>query len=211
MEVLTSRQTYDLHPDDAWKRLKLRVRKPVELAVLQQVAGWREREARERNVPRGRVLKDDAIYEIAQQQPADVAALGRLRSIPKGWERSATAAGLLEAVNRALALPKEELPRLPRQAQAPEGSAAAADLLKVLLKLVAEKEGVATKMLATSDDIERIAAEGEKADVGALRGWRREVFGEKALELVRGETAMRFHQRRLEVFRPAEAVADAAE
>src|SRR5690606_36425536 len=115
---------------------------------------------------------------------------------------SATAAGLLEAVNRALALPKEELPRLPRQAQAPEGSAAAADLLKVLLKLVAEKEGVATKMLATSDDIDRIAAEGERADVGALRGWRREVFGDKALELVRGETAMRFHQRRLEVFRP---------
>ncbi|MCR4268100.1 ribonuclease D, partial [Nitratireductor sp. ZSWI3] len=95
MAVLTARETYDPHPDDAWKRLKLRIRKPIELAVLQQVAAWREREARERNVPRGRVLKDDAIYEIAQQQPRDSEALGRLRTVPKGWERSSAAAGLL--------------------------------------------------------------------------------------------------------------------
>ena len=84
MQVLTSRATYDPQPEDAWKRLKMRLRKPQELAVLQAVAAWREREARERNVPRGRVIKDDAIYEVAQQQPADIAALSRLRTIPKG-------------------------------------------------------------------------------------------------------------------------------
>ncbi|WP_336057297.1 ribonuclease D [Nitratireductor sp. CH_MIT9313-5] len=209
MDVLTARETYDPHPEDAWRRLKLRVRKPIELAVLQHVAAWREREARERNVPRGRVIKDDAIYEAAQQQPKDSQALGRMRSIPKGWERSSTAAGLLGAVAKALATPKEELPRLPKQVHAPEGAAAAAELIKVVLKLVAEREGVAPKMLASSDDIDRIAAEGEKAKVAALSGWRREVFGEEALKLLRGETALRFRNRRIETFTPLKETAGA--
>ncbi|WP_019170452.1 ribonuclease D [Pseudaminobacter salicylatoxidans] len=200
MEVLTSRETYDPHPDDAWKRLKMRVRKPIELAVLQGVAAWREREARERNVPRGRVLKDDAVYEIAQQQPRDTNALGRLRTVPKGWERSSTAAALLEIVNKALQLSKEELPRLPKQQHAPEGSNAAAELLKVLLRQIAEKEGVAAKVLASSDDIDRIAAQGDKADVPAMHGWRREVFGNDAARLVRGELGVKFEQRKVVVF-----------
>ncbi|MBX3569446.1 MAG: ribonuclease D [Rhizobiaceae bacterium] len=197
MEILTSRDTYDPHPEDAWKRLKMRLRKPQELAVVQAVAAWREREARERNVPRGRVLKDDAIYEVAQQQPRDAAALARLRTVPKGWERSATATALLEVVNAALALPKEALPRLPKTIQAPEGSGAASELLKVLLRLVAEKEGVAAKVLASGEDIDRIAAEGEQADVPAMHGWRREVFGNAALRLVRGEVAIRFDKRKI--------------
>jgi len=200
MDVLTSRDTYDLHPENAWTRLKMRVRKPIELAVLQHVAAWREREARERNVPRGRVLKDDAIYEIAQQQPRDATALGRLRTTPKGWERSSSAAALLAAVNAALAIPKEELPKVPRQAQPSEGANAAAEILKVLLRIIAEKEGVAPKIIASGDDIDRIAAEGEKAEVEALTGWRREVFGEKALRLIRGELGIRFQNRRINVF-----------
>lgn len=200
MEILTAHRTYDPHPEDAWRRLKMRMRKPQELAVLQSVATWRELEARERNVPRGRVIKDDAIYEVAQQQPRDAAALARLRSIPKGWERSSGAAGLLSAINAALAIPSHELPKLPRQSHAPEGSAAAAELLKVLLKLVAEDHNVAAKMLASSDDIEKIAAEGEKADVPAMHGWRREVFGDKALKLVGGGLALRFEKRRVTVF-----------
>jgi ribonuclease D len=200
MAILTSPETYDLHPENAWTRLKMRVRKPIELAVLQQVAAWREREARERNVPRGRVLKDDAIYEIAQQQPRDMQALGRLRTTPKGWERSATATGLLGAIGAALALSKEDLPKIPRQAPPGEGANAAAEILKVLLRIVAEKEGVAPKIIAGSDDLERIAAEGEDARIEALAGWRREVFGEKALRLLRGELAIRFHNRRINVF-----------
>lgn len=200
MDVLTSRETYDPHPEDAWKRLKMRWRKPQELAVVQHVAAWREREARERDVPRQRVIKDDAVYEIAQQQPRDQAALARLRMTPKGWERSATAASLLDAVNAALAIPREELPKPPKPSQSPEGSGAAAELLKVLLKLIAEKEGVAPKVLASSDDLDHIAAEGEKADVGALRGWRRAVFGEKALKLVHGELAFKFENRKIVVF-----------
>lgn len=200
MVVLTSRDTYDPKPEDAWKRLKMRLRKPQELAVVQAVAAWREREARERDVPRGRVLKDDAIYEIAQQAPRDVTALARLRTIPKGWERSSTAAALLEAVNTALDLPKEEMPKLPKPFQPPEGSNAAAELLKVLLRIIADKEGVAAKVLASSDDIDHIAAEGEKADVPALHGWRRAVFGEAALRLVRGEVGIKFDKRKIAVF-----------
>ena len=200
MDVLTSRETYDPDPEDAWKRLKMRLRKPQELAVVQAVAAWREREARDRNVPRGRVIKDDAVYEIAQQQPRDTTALSRLRTVPKGWERSATATALLQVVNTALDLPKDQMPRLPKMAQAPEGSSAAAELLKVLLRQVAEKEGVAAKVLASGDDIDRIAAEGEEADVPAMHGWRRQVFGDIAVKLVRGEIALKFDRRKVAVF-----------
>jgi len=198
MAVLESRETYEMDPADAWKRLKMRVKKPVELCVLQHVAAWREREARARNVPRGRVIKDDAIYEIAQQQPVDSEALSRLRTIPRGWERSQQGATVVEIVNEALETPKEAMPRLPRQKQAPEGAQAAIELLRVLLKLTVEKENVAAKIIATSDDLEAIAIDGEAADVPALKGWRRELFGDRALKLIRGELVLRFIDKKVE-------------
>ncbi|KVK56011.1 ribonuclease D [Agrobacterium leguminum] len=198
MDILESRDTYDMHPDDAWLRLKSRLRKPTELAILKFVAAWREREARSRNVPRSRVLKDDAIFEIAQQQPKDAEALSRLRTIPKGWERSASGTAIVETVNAALALPKEEMPKAPRHSHAPEGSGAAVELLKVLLKLTADKHGVAAKVIANSDDLDKIAAEGEKATVAALTGWRRELFGDVALKLINGEVALRFAGKKVE-------------
>ncbi len=198
MNILESRETYDLHPDDAWQRLKMRLRKPQELAVIKYVAAWREREARNRNVPRSRVLKDDAIYEIAQQQPKDAEALGRLRTIPKGWERSNAGAAIIEAVNEALALPKAEMPHVHRHVQAPDGAAASVELLKVLLRLTSEKHGVAAKVIANSEDLERIAAEGDKADVGAMHGWRRELFGDLALKLISGGVGLRFVDKRVE-------------
>ncbi|MBA4776742.1 MULTISPECIES: ribonuclease D [Agrobacterium] len=198
MDILESRDTYDMHPDDAWLRLKSRLRKPTELAILKFIAAWREREARSRNVPRSRVLKDDAIFEIAQQQPKDAEALSRLRTIPKGWERSASGTAIIETVNAALALPKEEMPKAPRHSHAPEGSGAAVELLKVLLKLTADKHGVAAKVIANSDDLDKIAAEGEKATVAALTGWRRELFGDVALKLINGEVALRFAGKKVE-------------
>ena len=198
MAILEAKETYDIHPDDAWQRLKMRLKKPIELAVLQKVAAWREREARSRNVPRGRILKDDGLYEIAQQQPKDMEALSRLRTIPKGWERSSAGTAILEAVNAALELPKADMPKLPRQNQAPEGAQAAGEMLKVLLKLIAEKQGVAAKIIANSEDLERIASEGQNADVGALKGWRRELFGDTALKLINGEVALRFVDRKIE-------------
>ncbi|GAB5463501.1 MAG: ribonuclease D [Hoeflea alexandrii] len=198
MAVLESRSTYEIEPEDAWKRLKMRVKKPVELCVLQHVAAWREREAKSRNVPRGRVIKDDALYEIAQQQPKDAEALSRLRTIPRGWERSQQGATLVEIVNEALETPKDAMPRLPRQKQAPEGAQASIELLRVLLKLTVEKENVAAKIIANSDDLEAIAVDGEAADVPALQGWRRELFGERALKLIRGELALRFANKKVE-------------
>ena len=198
MAVLESRATYEMDPEDAWKRLKMRVKKPIELCVLQLVAAWREREARSRNVPRGRVIKDDAIYEIAQQQPRDAEAMGRLRTIPRGWERSAQGAKLVEIVNQAFEIPKEDMPRLPRHRQAPEGAQAAVELLRVLLKVTVEKENVAAKIIATADDLEAIAIDGEAADVPALMGWRRELFGERALKLIRGELALKFTGKKVD-------------
>ncbi|MEO9772916.1 ribonuclease D [Roseibium sp.] len=196
MQVLTSVTTYRTDPDQAWKRLKLRVRKPVELAVMIEVAAWREEEAQARDVPRSRVIKDDAIYELAAQQPQDTESLGRLRTIPRGFERSKSADDILKAVRRALAVPKGNLPKLPKGRQAPDGSAAAVDLLKVLLKLVSEAHGVAAKVIATVDDLEKIAAD-DRADVAALKGWRRELFGETALKLKRGEVALAFRNRQI--------------
>ena len=198
MAILESANTYDIHPDDAWLRLKARLRKPTELAIVKFVAAWREREARSRNVPRSRVLKDDAIYEIAQQQPKDTDALLRLRTIPKGWERSASGTAVIEAVNAALALPKAEMPHAPKPTRSPEGTGAAVELLKVLLKLISDKEGVAAKVIANSDDLEKIAAEGEGADVAALHGWRRELFGDTALKLISGGVALRFVDKKVE-------------
>ncbi len=198
MDILEARETYDMHPDDAWLRLKSRLRKPTELAILKFVAAWREREARSRNVPRSRVLKDDAIFEIAQQQPKDAEALSRLRTVPKGWERSTSGTAIIETVNAALALPKAEMPQAPRHSHSPEGSGAAVELLKVLLKLSADKHGVAAKVIANSEDLDKIASEGEKAEVQALSGWRRELFGEPALKLIRGEVALRFAGKKVE-------------
>ncbi|MCJ8519223.1 ribonuclease D [Pseudorhizobium tarimense] len=198
MAILESANTYDIHPDDAWLRLKARLRKPSELAILKYVAAWREREARSRNVPRSRVLKDDGIYEIAQQQPKDAEALSRLRTIPKGWERSASGTAVIEAVNAALALPKSEMPHAPKHVRSPEGTGAAVELLKVLLRLISDKEGVAAKVIANTDDLEKIAAEGETAEVAALSGWRRELFGDTALKLISGGVALRFVDKKVE-------------
>ena len=189
MEVLTSPETYRLEPELAWKRLKLRVRKPIELAILQEVAAWREREAQARDVPRGRVLKDDAIYEIAQQQPTTAAALAQLRTIPRGFERSRSAEEILAAVKGVVDLPKDQLPRLPKHRPTANGNGAAVDLLKVLLKMISESHGVAAKVIATVDDLEALAAD-DAADVPALHGWRRELFGETALKLKRGDIAL---------------------
>jgi len=199
MAILTDPATYDLHPDDAWRRLKLRVRKPIELQILKEVAAWREREAREADKPRGRILKDDAIYEIAQQAPTDEQALSRLRTIPRGFERSNAGREIVAAVQRAQAVPRADLPAIPRPPQLPEGTAAAVEFLKVLLKIVVEENGVAAKMIASGDDLEKLAWKGEDATIAAMVGWRREIFGDRALNLLKGETALVYRNRKVEI------------
>jgi ribonuclease D len=188
MDVLTSPETYRAEPERAWERLKSRVRKPKELAVLIEVAAWREREAQTRDVPRGRVIKDEVIGDIAVQAPTTIERLGHLRSLPKGFERSRWGDQIIEAVKRGLDRDQNTLPRLERFRPAPNG-AATVELLKVLLRMTAERHGVAAKVIATVDDLDRIAADDE-ADIPALRGWRRELFGEKALALKHGRMAL---------------------
>jgi len=197
MDVLTSPATYRVEPEDAWRRLKMRARRPVELAALKALAAWREREAQARDVPRGRVLKDDALQEIASQVPTSVEALGALRTIGRGFERSKTGQEIVGLVQEVAALPKEKLPALPRQPRRNDGNSAAVDLLKVLLKMTAEEHGVAPKVIATSDDLEASAADEAEAKVAALSGWRRKLFGEAALRLKRGEVALRFERGRV--------------
>jgi ribonuclease D len=195
MRVLTSPATYRMEPEHAWQRLQTRVRKPKELAVLIEVAAWREREAQTRDVPRGRVLKDDVVGDIAVQAPTTIERLGNLRSLPKGFERSKWGEAIIEAVKRGLARDVKTLPRIERPKGAPNGQATV-ELLKVLLRMTAERHGVAAKVIATMDDLDRIAADDE-ADVPALSGWRRELFGEKALALKHGRLALAVEHNRV--------------
>jgi ribonuclease D len=188
MEVLTSPDTYRADPETAWERLKTRVRKPKELSVLMEVAAWREREAQSRDVPRGRVLKDEAIGDIAMHAPTTTERLAALRSLPRGFERSKWGAEIIEAVKRGLARDPSELPRLDKPRQGINGSATV-ELLKVLLRMASEQHGVAAKVIATVEDLERIAID-DRADVPALHGWRREMFGEQAIALKRGRLAL---------------------
>ncbi|ODT17623.1 MAG: ribonuclease D [Kaistia sp. SCN 65-12] len=198
MSVLTSVDTYQIDPANVWKRLKMRIKKPLQLAVLMEIAAWREREAQARDVPRGRILKDDAIYEIAEQHPTTAEALARLRTIPRGFERSRTAEDILAAVKRAVDLPKDKLPKVPKVKPASDGNGAAVDLLKVLLKMTSEEHGVAARVIATVDDLEAIAGDSN-ADVPPLHGWRRDLFGEQALKLKSGDIALRLDGRRVTI------------
>ncbi|MGB7037754.1 MAG: ribonuclease D [Xanthobacteraceae bacterium] len=195
MSVLTSPDTYRMEPDNAWKRLKSRVRKPKELAVLIEVAAWREREAQSRDVPRSRVLKDEVIADIAVHAPTSIERLKNLRSLPKGFERSRWGEGIIDAVNRALARDPKTLP-LPERLPAAVNGSAIVELLKVLLRMVSEHHHVAAKVIATVDDLDRIAASDE-ADVPALTGWRRELFGESALALKHGKLALAIEKGRV--------------
>jgi len=195
MSVLTSPETYRADPERAWERLKTRVRKPKELAVLIEIAAWREREAQTRDVPRSRVLKDDALGDIATQAPTTIERLGSLRSLPKGFERSRWGEAIVEAVKRGIERDPKTLPKLDRFRAAPNG-AATVELLKVLLRMTAERHAVAAKVIATVDDLDRIAADDE-ADVPAMKGWRRELFGDKALALKHGKLALAVEKGRV--------------
>ncbi|MCB8822084.1 ribonuclease D [Microvirga rosea] len=197
MGILSSPETYQADPDNAWRRLFGRVRKVKEVAVLMEVAAWREREAQSRDVPRGRILKDDALIDIAVSGPRSVEALGRLRTIPNGFERSRTGADILEAVERGLTRDPASVP-IPERSRGRGNTGAVVDLLKVLLKAVSEQEGVAPKIIATVDDLEAIA-EDDDADVPSLHGWRRALFGEKALALKNGQLGLVLERGRVKM------------
>ncbi|HEX2814983.1 MAG TPA: ribonuclease D [Phenylobacterium sp.] len=190
MANLTDPAIYDVEPENAWKRLRPRKHTAKYMAVYKAVAAWRERTAQTRDQPRGRILKDEAIDEVATQAPVDADQLDRLRSVPKGFSGSRFGPDLLSAIREALKDPEAYAPVVERNRTAPSPAAGAVvELLKVLLKARSEEAGVASKLIATVSDLEQIANDDE-CDNAALKGWRREAFGEDALKLKRGELAL---------------------
>ena len=199
MKAMSNPAYYDMDPENAWKRLKPRKFNARYLAAFRAAAAWRERTAQTRDQPRGRILKDEAIDEVATQLPLDADGLNRLRSVPKGFAGSRFGPDLLAALTEALRDPEAYAPEVER----PEGRGgsppgAVIELLKVLLKARAEDAGVASKLIATVADLEKIAGD-DSAKVAALQGWRRELFGEDALRLKRGELALVLDGARVQV------------
>lgn len=188
--ALKCEELYALDPVHAWKRLKPRTNNKRFLATLAAVAAWREREAQSRDIPRNRVVKDEVLLEIAAQPPDGAEALERIRAVPRGFAASRMGKSLLEAVADGLKAPPPDIPDQPeRKRLRHEPSPATVDLLKTLLRLRAEEAGVAPRLIANSDDIERLAAGGDDG-VAALHGWRNEVFGKDAVALRKGTLAI---------------------
>lgn len=197
MEALADAGAYDNDPENAWRRLKPRKFTARYLSVFQAVAAWRERTAQARDQVRGRILKDEAIDEIAAQVPTDAAAFDRLRSVPKGFGGGKFGAELA-AVIRSAVRNAESAPVIERPTPTPQAPGAVVELLKVLLKARAEEADVAPRLIANIAELEKIAA-SDKADSPLLSGWRRELFGEDALRLKRGELALVLEGARVRV------------
>lgn len=200
MAVLSSAETYRSDPENAWKRVKIRGGKPRFLQIVREVAAWREREAQVRDLPRNRIIKDESLLDIAGSAPKTVEDLARIRGLGKGFAEGKLGKGLLNAVQRAMETPKEDLPEAPRPERQPQGLGPMTDLLKVLLKRNSEAAGVASRLIASGSDLERIAAD-DQADVPALSGWRRELFGDDALALKRGDIALTGGESGIDVIR----------
>jgi ribonuclease D len=189
LEVLRSIDTYVVQPEQAWERLRMKINRPRDLAALQRLAAWRERRAQEGDQPRSRVLKDDILFDLAMQRPLTPDAFEKLRTVPRGFGRSAAAAEIMALLKEVEALPKGELPTVAERYRGPSPKGAVGDLIRVLLKSVADEHGVAARIIATSDEIDALVLDDD-ADVPALKGWRRKLFGEKALDIKHGRIGL---------------------
>ena len=195
MATLMDPATYRLDPETSWMRFKPKNPKPRYLAVLKEVAAWREREAQKRDIPRNRIIRDESVVEIAAHPPRTLDDMARLRGMSKGFAEGRLGQDLLNAIERGIALPDAQVPRLDPTPELPGGLGATVDLLKVLLKIKCEAAGVAQKLVATTADLELVAADDD-AEVPALRGWRRELFGRAAIDLKHGRLALGLDGRR---------------
>jgi ribonuclease D len=189
MAALSDPAMYRADPDSVWERLRPRSNNRRFLGTVRALAAWREREAQRVNIPRQRLLRDETLLEIAATAPGSPDTLARARGISRGFAEGRTGASLLAAVAEAKLLPEEALPPAPRAREGVRPSPALVSLLKVLLAAKCEDHHVATRLVASSEDIDRLASE-DTPDIAALHGWRREVFGEDALALKRGQVAL---------------------
>lgn len=185
MAILTSPDTYDMPIEDAWKRVKIRSDKPQVMAILRALAGWREELARKKDIPRGRILKDDALADIAVYMPKDVEGLLRIRNVPKDVSKGQTGKTLLKLVSAARKSSKDTWPAIKRKEHFPKESVPTLEMLKLLLKINASEADVAAKLVASVNELEEIATE-EKPDNKVMHGWRFEIFGEEAMALKEG-------------------------
>jgi ribonuclease D len=191
MKAHEDESLYTFEPEEAYQRLKLRGNKKPYLAALKAAAAWRERQAIKKDIPRRRVLKDDAIYDLAQQRPRTIEAMGKLRGIPRGFEKSSSAHALIEGIGAAIDNAEDYAPPAPKVKHMPPALGPRIEMLKTLLRLRTEVQGMATRLVANARDIEQLAAFGEDADIAALKGWRRKMFGQDALDMLDGKIALR--------------------
>jgi ribonuclease D len=199
MERLADPSSFDFPPEEAWKRLKLPSRNPQVLGRLRALAGWRETEARQKDLPRGRIVKDDTLVDIAGHPPKCQDDLGKVRGLSAGWRNNDIGARLMSALEKAQPIEPEALPsREPRRPGLTKDAALVSDLLKLLLKIRAKESGVASKLIARSDELELLAA-GVREDLNILSGWRFEEFGRDALDLVEGRLAFATEHGRLKL------------
>ena len=204
MERLADPSSFAFPPEDAWKRLKLPSRNPAVLGRLRAIAAWRETEARGKNLPRGRIIKDDTLAELAGHPPKTQEDLGKVRGLSSGWRNNDIGARLMTAIEKAEPLGADDLPsREPKRPGLTKDGALVSDLLKLLLKIRAKEAGVAAKLIARSDELELLAA-GVREDLPILAGWRHEEFGRDALALVEGRLAFAIEQGKLKMTRAAD-------
>lgn len=189
MGILMAPETYRNPPEDAWQRLKLRTDKPQAVAVLMEVARWREMEAQRRNIPRGRILRDETLLEIAAHAPHNVDELKHIRGLGEDVARGKTGQAILRAVESGLTMPKDKIPKQARKRPLPQSLVPAVEMMKLLLRIVASENDVAARLIASPDDLEEIAR-SDQADTPAMKGWRFDIFGREALELKHGKVAL---------------------
>ncbi len=197
MAILNAGETYDPDPYGTFWRIKTRGVTPRLLAVLRELAAWRELDARKRDLPRNRILRDEALQEIAHHTPKTPAELARTRGLGERMAQGPAGEAILQAVRRGLDIPEQDCPKPRRHPELPRGLGPVIDLLKVLLKVKCETTDVAQKLIASSKDVEQIAAFGEQADVRAMHGWRRDLYGEDALKVRRGEVGFAIKDKKL--------------
>jgi ribonuclease D len=204
MEKLADPRNYDLHPDDAWLRVKVQSRKPEVLGRLRAIAAWREREARSKNLPRGRIAKDETLAEIAAHPPRHQDDLGKVRGLSASWRNNDIGKRLIDAIAAAQPVNREELPATsPRGPGLGKDGALVADLLKLLLKIRAKEMNVAARLVARSEELEQLAAGVRGDKLAILRGWRADTFGRDALELVEGRLGFAVKNGRMIMTRTA--------
>lgn len=194
MKILTSKSTYDNAPEDAWRRIRIRTDKRKVLAILQAVAAWREEEAKQRDVPRNRVLKDETLVDIALYGPEKQESLMRIRNFPNDLVRGKIGREILKCVKEASQSPKEDWPKLKKSFVLPKDDNATLEMLRVLLRINCIEADVSAKLVASKEDLQRLA-DNPKADVPAQQGWRYTVFGKDAKKMMKGKLALTLHDK----------------